>query len=231
MYAKVTILAVALVAVIAQEHGHEYSSQSVVQHEVYHPQHDDYHYEEYKEQKAPAKLFTPAKAPAKEQRVIPVYENVAHVAPVVHAIPVVHHVAPVVHSVPVVHHVTPVVHQVTPVIHHVTPVVHHSAPLYTVAKVEQKEEKHNDQHEHHEENYAPAKYEFAYHVEDKHTGDIKSQHETRDGYVVKGEYSLHQPDGAVRTVKYTADKESGFNADVHYSEHSKHIEPEHHYHH
>lgn len=53
------------------------------------------------------------------------------------------------------------------------------------------------------------KYEFAYEVKDTHTHDIKSQHESRDGDVVKGEYSLHQPDGAVRTVKYHGDHKTG----------------------
>lgn len=62
---------------------------------------------------------------------------------------------------------------------------------------------------------APPKYAFKYGVNDFHTGDVKSQHETRDGDVVKGQYSLVEPDGSVRTVDYTADKHSGFNAVVH----------------
>ncbi|XP_021698955.1 cuticle protein 19 [Aedes aegypti] len=72
---------------------------------------------------------------------------------------------------------------------------------------------------HHEDEhvdyYAPPKYAFKYGVNDFHTGDVKSQHETRDGDVVKGQYSLVEPDGSVRTVDYTADKHSGFNAVVH----------------
>lgn len=52
-------------------------------------------------------------------------------------------------------------------------------------------------------------------MNDFHTGDIKSQHETRDGDVVKGQYSVVEPDGSIRTVEYTADKHSGFNAVVH----------------
>lgn len=51
-------------------------------------------------------------------------------------------------------------------------------------------------------------------MNDYHTGDIKSQHETRDGDVVKGQYSLVEPDGSIRTVDYTADKHNGFNAVV-----------------
>lgn len=43
---------------------------------------------------------------------------------------------------------------------------------------------------------------------------MKSQHEVRDGDVVKGSYSLVEPDGSVRTVEYTADDHNGFNAVV-----------------
>lgn len=51
-------------------------------------------------------------------------------------------------------------------------------------------------------------------MNDYHTGDIKSQQESRDGDLVKGQYSLVEPDGSIRTVEYTADKHSGFNAIV-----------------
>lgn len=61
---------------------------------------------------------------------------------------------------------------------------------------------------------APPKYAFDYTVADYHTGDSKSQWETRDGDVVKGQYSLIEPDGSVRTVEYTADDHNGFNAVV-----------------
>lgn len=47
-----------------------------------------------------------------------------------------------------------------------------------------------------------------------YTGDIKSQWEHRDGDVVKGQYSLVEPDGSIRTVDYTADDHNGFNAVV-----------------
>ncbi|XP_014275794.1 cuticle protein 7 [Halyomorpha halys] len=63
--------------------------------------------------------------------------------------------------------------------------------------------------------YDPSpKYAFDYAISDVHTGDTKSQWETRDGGVVKGEYSLIEPDGSVRTVEYTADPHNGFNAVV-----------------
>ncbi|XKL62732.1 hypothetical protein PGB90_002565 [Kerria lacca] len=70
--------------------------------------------------------------------------------------------------------------------------------------------------------YAHPKYSFNYGVEDHHTGDVKSQHEYRDGDVLKGAYTVHDPDGTVRTVEYTADKENGFNAVVHKSGHAVH---------
>ena len=62
---------------------------------------------------------------------------------------------------------------------------------------------------------AYPKYSFNYGIKDPHTGDIKSQAEERDGDVVKGTYSLVEPDGSVRTVDYTADDHNGFNAVVH----------------
>lgn len=64
-------------------------------------------------------------------------------------------------------------------------------------------------------NQAYPKYSFNYGIKDPHTGDIKSQAEERDGDVVKGQYSLVEPDGSVRTVDYTADDHNGFNAVVH----------------
>ncbi|KAJ3632995.1 hypothetical protein MTP99_009971 [Tenebrio molitor] len=82
---------------------------------------------------------------------------------------------------------------------------------------------------HHEEPYHHPKYAFKYGVEDKHTGDIKQQEETRDGDVVKGSYSLHEPDGTILTVHYTADKKSGFNAVVQRQGHAAH--PQHSGHH
>jgi hypothetical protein len=61
---------------------------------------------------------------------------------------------------------------------------------------------------------AYPKYAYDYAVKDAHTGDAKSQWETRDGDVVKGAYSLVEPDGTVRIVEYSADKHNGFNAIV-----------------
>ncbi|KFB43882.1 cuticle protein 19-like [Anopheles ziemanni] len=62
--------------------------------------------------------------------------------------------------------------------------------------------------------YAYPKYKFEYGVKDYHTGDHKSQWEVRDGDVVKGEYTLQEPDGSTRIVKYHADGKNGFEAIV-----------------
>nr|BAB32480.1 cuticle protein [Bombyx mori] len=140
----------------------------------------------------------------------------SHAAPVLtHAAPLIQHAGPIVHAAPVEHssyiHASPVVQHFSPVQH--APVVHHAAIPIAV------------EHSDHVEDHAPAKYEFSYSVEDPHTGDHKSQHETRDGDVVKGEYSLLQPDGSIRKVEYTADHHNGFNAIVHNSEPDAHAAP------
>lgn len=69
---------------------------------------------------------------------------------------------------------------------------------------------------------AHPKYQYNYGVADGVTGDQKSQHEVRDGGVVKGSYSVVEPDGSVRVVDYAADDVNGFNAVV------KRIGPAHH---
>lgn len=61
---------------------------------------------------------------------------------------------------------------------------------------------------------AYPQYQFAYTVRDSLTGDAKDQEEVRDGDVVKGRYSLIEPDGSRRTVNYYADDVNGFNAVV-----------------
>ncbi|XP_035428578.2 cuticle protein 8-like isoform X2 [Spodoptera frugiperda] len=120
-------------------------------------------------------------------------QRVAVAAPAVayHAAPAVaYHAAPAVayHAAPAVaYHAAP------------APVAYHAAPV--VARAEEFD--------------AHPKYEYNYSVADSHTGDNKSQQESRDGDVVKGSYSFHEADGSVRTVEYSADDHSGFNAVVH----------------
>lgn len=57
-------------------------------------------------------------------------------------------------------------------------------------------------------------YSFAYDVQDPATGDSKSHTESRNGDVVRGQYSLNEPDGTRRIVEYTADPVNGFQAVV-----------------
>ncbi|CAG9857154.1 unnamed protein product [Phyllotreta striolata] len=57
-------------------------------------------------------------------------------------------------------------------------------------------------------------YSYSYNVQDKTTGDNKNHLENRNGNVVRGQYSLDDPDGTRRTVQYTADPLNGFVAIV-----------------
>ncbi|KAJ8667013.1 hypothetical protein QAD02_008675 [Eretmocerus hayati] len=76
----------------------------------------------------------------------------------------------------------------------------------------------HDKHGHHVIDYvAHPKYDFAYGVEDHHTGDFHGQKEHRDGKYVTGEYTIKEPGGNIRTVKYHADPHGGFFAHVHNS--------------
>ncbi|XP_058794500.1 cuticle protein 21-like [Phymastichus coffea] len=58
------------------------------------------------------------------------------------------------------------------------------------------------------------KYSYNYGVLDGNTGDTKAAWEERDGDTVRGEYSVVEADGSIRTVTYTADDQHGFNAVV-----------------
>ncbi|XP_023291075.2 cuticle protein-like [Lucilia cuprina] len=99
------------------------------------------------------------------------------------------------------------------------PVSVHAAPEAVAQKVVVKSEEY-DPH---------PQYRFSYGVDDKLTGDSKSQVEERDGDVVRGEYSLIDADGYKRTVQYTADAHNGFNAVVHREPLVKTIAPVAHY--
>ncbi|XP_060666257.1 cuticle protein 7 [Drosophila nasuta] len=65
-----------------------------------------------------------------------------------------------------------------------------------------------------EPDYGPVAYEFHWAVNDPHTGDIKSQKETRKDDKVEGQYTLIDADGYQRIVDYTSDAHNGFNAVV-----------------
>nr|XP_023022690.1 cuticle protein 8-like [Leptinotarsa decemlineata]AYA50017.1 cuticular protein 90 [Leptinotarsa decemlineata] len=117
----------------------------------------------------------------------------AYAAPAVHA-----YAAPAVHA-----YASPAVHAyAAPAVHaYAAPAVHaYAAPIAKAIIAEPS---------------APANYDFGYGVNDPHTGDSKSQHESRRGDVVQGSYSLIESDGTKRTVDYSADAHNGFNAVVH----------------
>ncbi|CAH2095321.1 unnamed protein product [Euphydryas editha] len=59
-----------------------------------------------------------------------------------------------------------------------------------------------------------TEYNYWYDIVDPSTGDTKSLYEVRQGGVVKGSYSVLDPDGTKRTVDYTADSKYGFKAIV-----------------
>jgi Insect cuticle protein len=80
---------------------------------------------------------------------------------------------------------------------------------------------HADHHEAHDYHSHPS-YKFEYGVKDDKTGDHKSQWETRDGDVVKGEYTVDEADGTHRVVEYSSDKKNGFNAVVKKIGHAHH---------
>jgi hypothetical protein len=70
---------------------------------------------------------------------------------------------------------------------------------------------------------AKPDYTFSYGVEDPLTGNSQNHKETRDGDVVKGQYTVLEPDGTTRTVTYTADPQNGFQATVQHSAPSSNV--------
>lgn len=60
----------------------------------------------------------------------------------------------------------------------------------------------------------PAQYSYSYDVKDPYTGDSKTQVESRSGDVVRGQYSLDDPDGTRRIVDYVSDPENGFRVSI-----------------
>ncbi|XP_054270135.1 cuticle protein 7-like [Macrosteles quadrilineatus] len=123
---------------------------------------------------------------------------VSYSAPAIRAKPYAPAYAPA--YTPRVYAPAPIYHAPLPVVKYAPAPVYHAAPAYHAAP----------------EPYDPhPQYNFEYAVHDAHTGDVKSQHESRDGDVVHGSYSLVEPDGSKRIVDYTADPHNGFNAVVH----------------
>ncbi|XP_069354777.1 cuticle protein 18.6-like [Maniola hyperantus] len=245
MISKAIFFSTALLLVSAQHYeqgnyGHATSSQSIIRHDVAHNQHG------YNVQPAYHQPIAIHSAP--------VIAHTQYVAPVHHVTPLTHHVSPITYNVapahryatvahvaPVTHNIAPLSHYVRPIAqHHISPVTYHASPIihqapairrvssYATPAITLQHSNHYNQHQYahgHQDYYAHPKYEFEYSVQDTHTGDIKSQHEARDGDHVSGFYSLHEPDGSVRTVHYNADGHNGFNAQVEHTGHSSHAQP------
>ncbi|XP_065084586.1 uncharacterized protein LOC135706840 [Ochlerotatus camptorhynchus] len=93
-------------------------------------------------------------------------------------------------------------------------------PVKAVKSIKPKQQPHHlgevesDLGEEHKDYYAYPMYKFEYGVKDTKTGDHKSQWEMRDGDIVKGSYTLDEPDGTQRIVEYRADDKNGFQAIV-----------------
>ncbi|XP_053687049.1 uncharacterized protein LOC128736584 [Sabethes cyaneus] len=74
------------------------------------------------------------------------------------------------------------------------------------------EDKHG--HGHTVDYVAKPDYHFEYGVEDPKSKVSQNRKEHRHEDEVHGEYSVQQPDGKLRTVKYSANKHTGFHAEV-----------------
>ncbi|XP_047526773.1 cuticle protein 8-like [Vanessa atalanta] len=160
----------------------------------------------------PAPVHYSSASAVSSQSIVRHDEHATPVAKIALAAPVAYHAAPATvayHAAPaaVAYHAAPAAvtyHAApAPVAYHAAPasIAYHAAPIAKV--IAQPEE------------IAYPKYEYNYSVADGHTGDNKQQQESRDGDVVKGSYSFHEADGSIRTVEYSADDHSGFNAVVH----------------
>lgn len=141
---------------------------------------------------APVVQTAPVAQPAQFVRSWPAVRAAPFVqaAPVVQTAPVVQAAAPLIRAAPLV--------QAAPVVSAAAPLV--QAGPVVAAKLEEAD--------------AYPQYSYAYNVQDALTGDSKTQEESRDGDIVKGSYSLIEPDGSRRIVKYYADPVNGFNAVV-----------------
>ncbi|CAH2245914.1 jg27789 [Pararge aegeria aegeria] len=128
-------------------------------------------------------------------------------APVAYAAAPTYHTAPVAYAAAPTYHTAPVAYAAAPKVAYSAPVAY-AAPVTKYAAVAPVAKVAVDEYD------ANPQYSFAYDVQDGVTGDSKSQHETRDGDVVQGSYSVVDPDGTKRTVDYTADPHNGFNAVV-----------------
>lgn len=70
------------------------------------------------------------------------------------------------------------------------------------------------QHHHHHEPGMP--FDFNYAVKEDAFGNDYSHNAISDGEIVRGEYRVQLPDGRTQLVRYTADWQHGFSAQVSY---------------
>ncbi|XP_065080624.1 cuticle protein 19-like [Ochlerotatus camptorhynchus] len=81
---------------------------------------------------------------------------------------------------------------------------------------QQQQQDHRPQHQQDEDQHSDPNYAYSYAVRDDWSGDWKSQHESRHGDQVRGQYRVMESDGTERIVNYSADDRNGFNAVVRY---------------
>ncbi|XP_076061311.1 uncharacterized protein LOC143037084 [Oratosquilla oratoria] len=85
------------------------------------------------------------------------------------------------------------------------------------------EESHEEEEE---KDYGPAKYDFAWAVEDEESGNDFGHQEERDGDRTEGSYYVQLPDGRLQKVTYYVDGDSGYVAEVTYEGEAHYPEPE-----
>ncbi|XP_047507091.1 cuticle protein 18.6-like [Pieris napi] len=214
MISKVFLLAAAFIAVNAQDHysyGQATSSQSIIRHD----NSQSHRYNQPIAVSAPVYQSAPLQSALTVQHASPIFS---------HSAPLISHSAPVISShSPIISHSSPYITHAAPIAQHAIPTRAYASPVLTL---QHGSGLYNQQYaQGHQEYNSYPRYEFSYGVNDPHTGDIKSQHESRDGDRVTGSYSLHEADGSVRTVHYNADAHSGFNAQVQNSQPSRHATP------
>ncbi|XP_058830242.1 cuticle protein 19-like [Topomyia yanbarensis] len=87
-----------------------------------------------------------------------------------------------------------------------------SGPVSGPAHEVHVEDKHG--HGHTVDYVAKPDYQFEYGVEDPKSKVSQNRKEQRHDDDLHGEYSVQQPDGKLRVVKYSANKHTGFHAEV-----------------
>jgi len=87
-------------------------------------------------------------------------------------------------------------------VYHPTPAPHKPEPSYHEPK--------------HSYKAPPKPYNYAYGVNDPYQGLDFGQNEESDGNAVQGSYTVQLPDGRKQIVKYVADHDTGFHAEVSY---------------